>query len=217
VERLPLHAVGVAIALLALGMGSSAQTPGPTAALVERAGRYVDAYLQQLSALVSEEQQEQRLVRADGRVREARRAFHTFRDVLEVDGRAVRNREDRLRRLFLEKPRSALEQARAIARESERHDIGFSRTGFSPIMPLRIALPDIASGFRFVRSETGVTFQEFRSPSFIGQTSLGFRLDLMARGSFVLDPETGRILAADVTAEGPPPSMAAEVNGGPSE
>ena len=43
-----------------------------------------------------------------------------FRDVIATDGKPVTNRPDRLRTLFLENPRTAVELARAIARESER-------------------------------------------------------------------------------------------------
>jgi hypothetical protein len=102
-----------------------------------------------------------------------------------------------------------MEQARAIEKESGRHNIGFPRTGDSPILPLRILLPEIASGFRFARTETGVTFEEFRSPTYLSQTHNSARMDLMARGSFVVDPDTGRVLAADLSAEGPPPSSVA--------
>lgn len=213
---------GVAVVLM--GVGVVAQAPDPTKALVERAGKYVDAYLQQFSALVCEEQQEQRMVRIDGRVSKTRRlrsdfllvnvetAFHIFRDVLEVDGKPVRNREDRLRKLFLETPRTALEQARAIATESGRHNIGFRRVGDSPILPLRILSPAFASGFTFTRTENGVAFEEVRSPTYMAQRRGNKRLDLPARGSFVIDPATGAVLAAELSAEGPPPSIALTMN-----
>jgi hypothetical protein len=34
------------------------------------------------------------------------------------------------------------------------------------------------------------------------------RFNLMSKGTFKVDPETGRILAAEFTAEGPPPTQA---------
>jgi hypothetical protein len=136
--------LAIALAATATARGALRQQPGdvPAATIVERAGRYVEAYEQAFSAVVSEERQVQKLVRPDGRVRQVRELksdfllvktgsewLQAFRDVIEVDGKPVRNREDRLRKLFLEAPKTALEQARAIARESQRHNIGVSRTG----------------------------------------------------------------------------------------
>ena len=74
-------------------------------------------------------------------VRTSPSGAQAFRDVIDVDGKPVRNREDRLRKLFLEQPKTAVEQARAIARESERHNIGMQRTGNSPLLPLRFLRP----------------------------------------------------------------------------
>jgi len=195
-----------------------------TTALVGLAGRYVEAYEQAFSAIVSEEHQVQRLVRADGRVRRVRELTsdfllvktgaawaQVFRDVLEVDRKPVRNREDRLRKLFLEDPRTAVEQARAIGRESERYNIGMQRTGNSPLLPLRFLSPGVSSGFRFTVTGDSLSFQEFRSPSVLGQRSGGTRYDLMAHGSFAIEPHSGRILAAEFTASGPRPTYSASL------
>src|SRR6266516_5917872 len=47
-----------------------------------------------------------------------------FRDVYEVDGQPVRDRAERLTKLFLEPSRSAKQQADDIATESARYNIG---------------------------------------------------------------------------------------------
>lgn len=188
-------------------------------ALVERASRYVEDYLEAFSAVVCEERQVQTLVKPDGRVskrRELRSDFllakietvwmQEFRDVLEVDGREVRNRDDRLRKLFLESSKTAVEQARAIARESGRYNIGITRNGNSPLLPLRILSPRIASGFRFTLSGASLAFEEFRTPSLLRRTTSKDSINLMSKGAFEVDTGTGRVLAAELTASGSPPA-----------
>lgn len=216
----------LAIALLAVSGGRPrAQSSDVTAAtLVERAGRYVEAYEAAFSALVCEERQVQTLVRPDGRARQTRQlrsdfllvklgtvGTAVFRDVLDVDGKPTRNREDRLRKLFLDQPKTAVEQARAIARESQRHNIGLSRTGNSPLLPLKVLMPRTASGFRFALAGSSLTFEEFRSPSLLSWRRGDAHHDLMARGSFVIDAE-GRVLSAELTADAPPPSYSVSLS-----
>ena len=215
-------AVALAGTLAAGGAPRSQGQDAAPAAIVERAGRYVAAYLQEFSAVVSEELQVQKLVRADGRVRQTRElksdfllvkigagAPQAFRDVIEVDGKPVRNREDRLRKLFLETPRTAADQARAIASESRRHNIGVQRGGNSPLLPLMVLVPRVASGFRFAMTGASLTFEEFRSPSLLGSQKNGTRTDLMSRGSFEIEADSGRVLAAEMTAIGPMSAHAA--------
>ena len=192
----------------------------PTPALVERAGRYVTDYEDAFSAIVSEEHQTQKLVGPGGRVRQTRdlrsdfllvktpTGVQAFRDVIAVDKKPVRNRTDRLRRLFVDSPRTAVEQAAAIAKESERHNIGFSRTGNSPLLPLMFLKPGVSSGFRFTSTAATLTFQEVRTPSVLARRSGTTRFNLMSKGTFTLDPESGRVLAGDFTAEGPSPTPA---------
>src|SRR6185295_13941168 len=48
-----------------------------------------------------------------------------FRDVFEVDGAPVRDRQQRLAALFLKPSTDALERANAIADESARYNLGF--------------------------------------------------------------------------------------------
>ena len=198
------------------------QAPPPdpaTAAIVERAGRYVDAYLEAFSAVVSQELQVQKLVRPDGRVKQVRQLKSdfllvktgatwpvAFRDVIATDGKPVKNRPDRLRKLFLDNPKTAVDLARAIARESERFNIGLQRSGNSPLLPLFFLTSRIAPGVRYSWSEStrALTFEEFRSPSVMSRRTSTGRHDLMARGSFEIEPETGRVLAAEISGDGIP-------------
>jgi hypothetical protein len=213
--RTPLTGLALA-ALITAGSGSLAQTPDPgVPAIVERAGRYVEAYIEAFSAVVSEEHQIQKLIRADGRVkkvRELRSDFllvktggpwpAAFRDVIASDGKPVRDRSDRLRKLFLEHPKTAMELVRAIASESQRFNIGLNRTGNSPLLPVIFLTSRVASGVRFTTEGSRLMFQEFRSPSVLGRRTSGQRHDLMSRGWFEIDSATGSVLAAEFVAEG---------------
>jgi len=204
-----LPAVFAALAAL-----SQSAAPPP---IVEQAGRYVEAYIEAFSAVVCEERQVQKLVKPDGRVKQVRELTSdfllvktgvawpvVFRDVLSVDGKPVRNREDRLRKLFIDHPKTAVELARAIARESERHNIGLHRTGNSPLLPLVFLTPRVAPGVRFETAGARIAFKEFRSPSVLARTSSSKgRQDLMSRGSFDIDAQTGRVLAAEFVADAP--------------
>jgi hypothetical protein len=218
------------VVALAAGVhaGSAAPVPGqagdPTAG-VERARRYVDAYLEAFSAVVSEERQVQRLVRPDGRVRKVRELTsdfllvkidgvptpQAFRDVIAVDGKPVRNREDRLRKLFLGSPKTALDQARAIGGESARHNIGLHRNGNSPLLPLFPLLSRRAAGFRFAGSAAALAFEEVGSPTVLASRRNGSRSDLPMRGSFTIEPESGRVLAAEFTTAAPAPAVTASL------
>jgi hypothetical protein len=211
------------VPVIAAAMAVALQSQAPddkTASMVERAGAYVAAYEKTFSGLVCEERQVQKLLRGDGRVRKVRELksdlllvnlgddkIPAFRDVIEVDGKEVRNREDRLRKLFLGPSKPALEQAQSIAQESARYNIGVARFGISPLVPIRILLPRFASGFRFIWSGNTLAFEEFRSPSYLRQKTGEREFDLMAKGSLEIEAATGRVLSAELTSMGPPSSL----------
>ena len=212
------------IAFAASSEVAHSQSPD-AAAIVERAGRYVQAFEQDFSAVVCEERQTQALVRPDGSARKQREirsdfllvkvgtsGLQAFRDVIEVDRKPIRNREDRLRKLFLGAPETAMEQAKAIAKESARYNIGVSRSVTSPFTPLQVLVPRIASGFHFTLAGTLLTFDEFRSPSLFRHRSGGVDRDMLSRGSFAIDADTGRVLEAELTAGGPPPTFSTRLS-----
>jgi len=66
----------------------------------------------------------------------------SYRDVFEVDGRPVRNREERIKRLFLSAQADDREQLRRITNESARYNIGGLIRNFNiPTFPLVAAQP----------------------------------------------------------------------------
>lgn len=184
-----------------------AQTPPD---IVARATRYVDDYINAFSAVVSEERQVQTLSRPDGRVRKTRaitadfllvkrgRWPDAFRDVIEVDGKKIGDRQDRLRKLFLERPKDAQALADAIAQESGRYNIGTPRRGNSPLVPLVFLTSAIAPGVRFEGTAEKLNFQEVRTPTVLSRNHVH---NMPAHGSFTIDPATGRVLSAEFTAD----------------
>ncbi len=131
-----------------------------------------------------------------------------FRDVFEVDGQRVRDRQDRLVRLFVQtSPSKALENAQAIVRESARYNIGNWRRELNvPTLPLwflespntrrfnfRKVGEDTLSGRRVVVVE----YTEIARPTFI-KTPLGE--DVVSSGRFWAEPTTGRVHRTLLTA-----------------
>ena len=77
----------------------------------------------------------------------------TFRDVYEVDGQPVRNREARLERLLRDDPSSAVSAGRALIEESARYNLGpLHRTLNVPTLALSFLEPENRGRFTFRRS-----------------------------------------------------------------
>lgn len=203
--------------LTSLSFAQSQTTDPKLAEVVDRASRFVEEYQKALPAIVCEEQQTQQLIRADGRAGKTRALVsdmmyvktgdiwvpHVFRDVLSVDGKTVRDRSDRLRKLFVEHPKTAVEQARAIAAEGGRYNLGKDRTGNSPLLPMLVLDSHIRSRFQFSLSGSTLSFVEEQRPTFLSFVRNGQRSDLPAHGSLTIDLETGKILSGTLTAEAP--------------
>jgi hypothetical protein len=133
-----------------------------------------------------------------------------FRDVFEVDGRSVRDREARLMRLFAEPRRDALDQARQIVAESARYNLGdLTRTFNMPLMAFAVLHPDNQGRFRFSNlrldraAGQGVYRVEFREEV---QPTLVQGLDgreLFARGRLWIEARSGRVLRSEIVIEHP--------------
>jgi len=130
---------GVCVLLLVAGGLRAAVEQQSAPALQEmlaRGASYVTTYEEQLSGLVYEEYYTQ-VVRVHARTT-ARRVLRSdvllvlkegagwygFRDVFEVDGSPVRDRDQRLYRLFIEAAPDAVDRANAIVHESARFNVG---------------------------------------------------------------------------------------------
>ncbi len=215
--RFGIACLGASLTLSA-GATTAAQNPArSTESVVATASKYVEDYRKQFSAILCEEQQTQTLVTPAGRISKTRVLvseltfvtvgdgwmLHAFRDVISVDGKPVRNRDERIRKLFLEGKKDAVAQAQAIAEESGRYNLGIRRVGNSPLLPVMLLDPHLVANFTFKFSDPVLTFEEQKRPTFLGFTRDGRHGDLPASGSMVIAPETGAILSATLTAEAP--------------
>jgi hypothetical protein len=215
---------GVA-ALLTFALATAAapsMQPVSLSDLRERAGAYVLDYHRRLEAIVAEEwyvqrsetrsggsqQREERTLRSDfmllpGTDRE--QAWFAFRDVFEVDGRSVSSQRGRLEQWLAGSRASLMRNARALAIEQARHNIGpILRTINVPTLALEVLMPQKQARFRFRLAGTApidgqpasvVTFEERRRPTMI-RTPEG--RDLPARGTLWIEPATGRVLRTEL-------------------
>jgi hypothetical protein len=133
-----------------------------------------------------------------------------FRDVFEVDHIPIRDREERLAKLFLSnKPGSDLEErAKAISDESARYNLGaVQRTINNPIFALIFLQPDIREHFRFTmgkpdrRMGDGIRVVEYvedmRPTIIVGLPGQ----EMPAFGRFWIENDTGRVVKAEVRVE----------------
>ena len=221
--------------VLAGGVAFSAQAPNLDA-LLTRAGAHVARFIERFSNVVAEEHYVQDVAgmaplvtrrsggapqRQTTRQRELKSDFLLvkvgtfewlpFRDVFEVDGRPIRDREERLAKLFLQPWDTALEQATQIARESARYNLGdVQRTINTPMLGLIFLYEDVQlrARFAFAKQDGGeasavriVDFKEEARPTLVrGQNDS----DVPASGRFWIDADSGRVTKAqlDLTAVG---------------
>jgi len=227
--------VSAAVALtLFLAVRPSAQ--GPTlVSVLETAALYITQFKQDLSAVVAEEVYSQefrsaglaplgptasrqtRVLRSDLLlVNLAAGRYVQFRDVFEVDGEPVRDREQRLTQLFLATSPSAVAQRERILATSARYNIGnVQRTINVPTMPLMFLEAEFQSRFRFSRSNNPTTpsvlgvenrpptprawvvdYRETARQTIVRRAN--GRADLPARGRFWIEPDSGRVLMTEM-------------------
>ena len=230
-------ALGLLAALLSL-----APTPQPPSLteVLDRATMYALNFKRQFIGIVTEEIYTQDVVtytrfRPEVTHRELKSDFLLvrteeneryveFRDVAEVDGRLVRDRADRLTRLFLEPDKSA-DQIQKIMQESSRYNIGrVLRNVNTPTLALAFLDPEYKSRFTFsiaadrtpalaMRAEHA---RDAASPSFVVPTDVWVveyqetrprtiirspeNRDMPAHGRFWLEGDTGRLIMTELIA-----------------
>jgi VWFA-related protein len=200
------------------------------AEILSRAGRYVQEYERTFRALVAEEIYTQwvglgkestedigmrkRVLKSDlvFTILPGPLPWASFRDVYEVDGQKVHDRQARLENLFVSGSNpSAVEQANAILHESARYNLGGARRTVNiPTLPLLFLHPSNQARFRFElkgrrrlhdREGIEVRLKETALPTLVSGGTSG---DLPATGSFWVAPDTGMVLRSEVTFEFPP-------------
>jgi hypothetical protein len=128
-----------------------------------------------------------------------------LRDVFEVDGKPVHDREDRLARLFADSTNDGRAQAVRIADESARYNLGPGiRTTNTPELSILLLQASLQSRFEFSlgspERSLGATarvieFREQARPTLVrGEKGQ----DIPATGRFWLDVTTGQVLKSEV-------------------
>jgi hypothetical protein len=208
-----------------LALAAPAGPCPPLGELLDRAGRYVLAVEQQLTALVGNESYSQlRFLGRQGAPLETRKlesevawvatgdpmVWAFYRDVLRVDGKALGDRGSRLEQLF--PSGSSLDgraQAQAILAESARYNLGSQRTLNVPTLALSLLHPRNRERLSFALDRSGarggaaactLSYRERRRPTLIA-TARG--KDLPARGKLVVEPSSGAVVTTRLSLEAP--------------
>jgi hypothetical protein len=190
----------------------AAQRAPASEALLSRATAYADDFFNRFSNVVVEETYVQerewrrRTLKSDFllvRLQSSDELF-AFRDVFEVDGRPVRDRQDRLARLFFEPSKTAVTQAAAIAHEGARYSLADSeRTINNPLLALGFLQSRYAKRFQFsvvkLDGEVGpnvwmVNYREVARPTLLRQRRPLSDGDMVAGGRLWIDAGSGRVL-----------------------
>ena len=203
---------------------SQQRNADPLETVLEFAAASVRRLERELAAIVAEEHFTQRAGRrtpSDAR-REMRSdlllvrvpgqdGWLPFRDVYEVDGRAVRDRSERLQKLFLEAPETALTAAARISNESSRYNLGpVTRTINTPTFGLMLLRPAYARRLEFKKRGEElvagqrvwrVTFVERVRPTVVRTLR---NEDVPIEGSLWIEPSSGRVVKTLVKTIGTP-------------
>ena len=129
-----------------------------------------------------------------------------FRDTFEVDGKPVRERQDRLSKLLLHPTDDLMEQAARILAESTRYNIGnVTRTINTPLLALTFLDPAYQPRFRYSlgKEDTSVgagvwvvKYEERSRPTFVRNTQTGH--DIAASGRYWIEGATGTVLKTEM-------------------
>ncbi len=225
--------------LLALGLAApGVAQPVSLEVALARTAAYIDTFVERFGNVVSEERYQQEavpairagqlggrgamasvpptqkrtlrsdflLVKPDGSL-----DWFPFRDVYEVDGSVIRDREGRLAKLFLrtEEP-VALDRARQIAQESSRYNIGdVIRTINNPVIALAFLERSYQQRFTFTMGKADpalgptawvLEYKETQRPTLIRGDGDS---NLPTSGRTWIDLDTGRVLKTEFIIEAP--------------
>jgi len=185
-----------------------------TEALMTKTAAYVARFVDQFSNVVAEETLVQETT-VPRRKRTLRSDFllvrypgdaqwQSFRDVAEVDGKPVRDKEERLTKLFLEPAASAVRRARELQEAGSRYNLLDIGTLNNPLMVVAFLQDGYRERFRFnlagLDKKLGPTvrqvqFQEFKVPSLIKGNG---NQDILSRGLAWIEEDTGRVVKTEL-------------------
>ena len=123
-----------------------------------------------------------------------------FRDVYEVNRSKIRDRENRLLKLFVESPATAVAQARRLADESARYNLGTITRNFNlPTTALFMLQPATQRRFRYrkigERTVDGARYWLVRGTEEARPTLVrgAQGRDIPLSTEYHIDPDTGRV------------------------
>jgi len=182
--------------------------------LLMRAAVYIAHFVEAFSNVVAEEvlQQEITVPRRKRTLRSdylftrfsGDQMYTAFRDVFEVDGKPVRDHEERLMKLFLSPSADAYRRASDIQREGARHNLLDIGTLNNPLLAIAFLQDVYQPRFRFtmagIEKNLGpkvrtVQFQEIKGPTIIKGNS---NSDVFARGLAWIEEDTGRVVKTEL-------------------
>jgi hypothetical protein len=224
----------ILVALLIPAARAAAADRPPLQTILARVSDYVVHYQKEISGVVAEERSVQDTDKSDRpfvthrelksdlllvRTEGGAEAYVQFRDVFEVDGEPVRDRTDRLTKLFMNPSENAKKQAAQIMNESARYNIGSVERNINvPLLTLMLLDPAFQPHFKYSVSTEHkgtprglaktaaftlpgdaweIDFEETMSPTVIQ----GDRQDARSHGRVWVDPGTGRVLLTELVNE----------------
>ena len=190
----------------------------PAAGLLERVQAFAGRYQRDAPSLVVEEHYLQNVTYTRGTPQHREMTSElvmvrlpgtagwvTLRDVLVVDNRRLRDREERLLKLLQSPQADAFARASELARESARFNLGrITRTINVPDVAIGYLLPQHAGRMRFEPPRTSTIdgiavevfrFSELRGPSIVRDPR---GADLLANGRVWAEPASGEIVRTEL-------------------
>jgi hypothetical protein len=211
---MPVRLLLVVAAIGVLGPRVATAQANKTEALVAKTAAYVSQFISQFSNVVAEETlvQETTIPRRKRTIRSdfllvrypGDQQWQSFRDVAEVDGKPVRDKEERLTKLFLEPASSALRRAADLQDAGARYNLLNIGTINNPLLVVAFLHDFYRERFRFnlagLEKSLGpnvrtVQFQEWKIPSLIKGNS---NQDILTRGLFWVEEDTGRVVKTEL-------------------
>jgi hypothetical protein len=217
-RRNVMRSVSTLLAAVLAGASGSAAGQYRADTLLEVASAHAQTLIKQLVSVVAEERSVQHtnfprqtrtlrsevlLVKID-----EQQPWVMFRDVFEVDGKAVHDRDDRLVKLFLD-PSTFASRVREITREGVRYNLNTISTLNNPLIAIGFLQSRYRGRFHFVAGQNDrnvgsdvwtLQFREFRTPTILKANAND---DLPARGNYWIDMASGRVVKSELQV-GPP-------------
>ena len=250
--RLASCVIGVVagVTMVAAGQGPTDEAR----ALLQRAAAYVDQYQSDLTAIVAEERYVQDVRTTFGASRTSTRSANVathvdllsdlifvrtagderwmqYRDVFQVDGRAVRDRSERLMKLLATADADQQRQVDDITQESARYNIGPARRTLNmPMLALLFLTRDQQPRVQFIAVSAGnvsrlatatgtsdIRAYEYREGKNGTMIKGAYDRDMPSRGRFWIDAVSGAVLRSEMIVEDPTVSDRIDVTYGYDE